>query len=99
MFGNFEPFLCFQQVSVNSLLPAGLKTSWKKRFFRSSDVFCLCFQGGKSEIFVDVIERMTVVIGSNVSNTSVTAAVTLATQVFVLRSEPMGTDCEVSHEH
>lgn len=25
------------------------------------------FQGGKSEIFVDVIERMVVVIGSNVS--------------------------------
>lgn len=29
---------------------------------------CVFFQGGKSEIFVDVIERMSVVIGSNVSN-------------------------------
>lgn len=29
---------------------------------------CVCFQGGKSEIFVDVIERLSVVIGSNVSN-------------------------------
>lgn len=28
------------------------------------------FQGGKSEIFVDVIERMSVVIGSNVSDIS-----------------------------
>ncbi|XP_061818982.1 AP-4 complex subunit mu-1 isoform X2 [Nerophis lumbriciformis] len=26
---------------------------------------CVCVQGGKSEIFVDVIERMTVVIGAN----------------------------------
>uniref|UniRef100_A0AAX7TST4 AP-4 complex subunit mu-1 n=1 Tax=Astatotilapia calliptera TaxID=8154 RepID=A0AAX7TST4_ASTCA len=33
-------------------------------------------QGGKSEIFVDVIERMTVVIGSNVSNISVRRTVT-----------------------
>lgn len=29
---------------------------------------CVCFQGGKSEIFVDVIERLSVVIGANVSN-------------------------------
>lgn len=40
-------------------------------------IWSVCvFQGGKSEIFVDVIERMTVVIGSNVSNISVRRTVT-----------------------
>lgn len=43
----------------------------------SDHLVCVCvFQGGKSEIFVDVIERMTVVLGSNVSNISVRRTVT-----------------------
>lgn len=43
----------------------GWWTSWNnpKNFH-----ICVFFQGGKSEIFVDVIERLSVVIGSNVSN-------------------------------
>lgn len=59
---------CFENnwhVLVNSRVPAGQWTSWNKpNSFHS----CVFFQGGKSEIFVDVIERMSVVIGSNVSN-------------------------------
>lgn len=31
-------------------------------------LLCACIQGGKSEIFVDVIERLSVVLGSNVSD-------------------------------
>lgn len=65
----------------------------------------VCFQGGKSEIFVDVIERLSVVIGANVSNLELSspqnvqhflhaAGLTAAGKWFVLQGILMKADVE-----
>lgn len=53
------------------ILMAYFKHLWMVKLLKQIHIctlFCAFIQGGKSEIFVDVIERLSVVLGSNVSD-------------------------------